>query len=747
MMRTAGVTRVDFAGLLAGIRARAAGKRVIGFDVFDTLLRRRVDPEQVKDAVARRLARALTRPSAPPVDWRFVRHQRTRLEHLLGCEAEARGDDHEFRLRELAPRWIAACTANPASQASSVRAQVENLCHIPNGDGACRVSPAGLIAFEIACERRATLPTPGIERTLAALHDDGTRLISVSDNYLDLEDLGTLLAEHGLLRFFAAGYCSSVALRTKRSGRLYDEVLAAEGLAAGELLFVGDNPYSDVQTPRRLGIEVIHVADRGEKARRTRLNLPRVLRTKNRFWTGECDRLVIESLPRHLKAGQSSGYELGALLAPAFIAFARYVLEQAQRLGLERLLFLSREGLTFLRIYRRTVRALDAGCAALGGRDAVPPAAYLGVSRIATFLPSLDELSLRGLHRLLRQYAQQSLRQLLRNLSLPADEFLPLAQRHGIADADAPLERLDVGAGVDHEPVGGGAAAPDAPVARFLADPEVQRRFGAHRDRAQALLAAYLRQKGFFDGRRVGIVDIGWKGSIQDNLVRAVRHEPDRPEVHGLYFGLTHVAEDDLPGSFKHAYLADTRRGDLLEEVIFKNVSVFEMFASAAHGGVVGYRPRRPGAAQVRAAVKAEDVERRDFHRHAADVFAGIEDTVRDYLHVAPLLIGDAEDWRPRVLDRLRRYILYPTAAEARQFLRYSHMESFGVFHQSTYEFRGSWREILLGGPPWRLPRRWLETLYRQFWPEGCLRRMRLPLANFVYDLLKTRSGGRVFPP
>lgn len=691
------VAMSDFRTLPRHLSRLGPGKRVVAFDVFDTLLRRRVEPESIKDLVARRLAERLAERGLP-VDWRLVRHKRRLLEIELGRQKEARGDDHEFRLRELMPVWVAECCQGAADVAL-----VEEL-----------------VAHELDLERIAAWPTPRIAETLAGLVRAGRRLIFITDSYLDLDDIWSLLRHHGLAEHFAAGYCSSTLLRTKRTGRLFEEVLKAEGLSRAELLFVGDNPYSDVESPRRLGIDVLQIRDADEVKRRTRLQIRGELSGKNRFWIGGLAREIIESEPCHLRASDSPEYDLGVLLAPAFIAFTRHVIDEARRLKLQRLFFLSREGVTFMRMYRRIIRAA-------GLTDELPPARYLAVSRHATFLPALAGLDLAELHRLLRQYGGQSLNRLLHNLSLPPEEFQPLAARCGLADFEAPIDDPST----------------HRPLQAFLADAEVQRRFLAHRDEARAAFESYLQAKGFFETPAVGLVDIGWKGSIQDNVIRAIRHRPDCPRLHGLYFGLVHVAEDDVPGSYKSGYMADTRRGDLLEETIFKNGSVFEMFASAGHGGIVGYRslPRNPS--HVKPVIKTEDVERRNFRQYAAAVFQGIEDYFRDYLAVAPLLPGTPDDWKPHFLDQLRRYILYPTAAEARSFLRYSHVESFGVFHVTTYEFKGRWRDILFGGGPFGLPKRLVQALEREFWPEGYLRRLRVPLANFVYDLLETRYACR----
>ena len=483
-----------------------------------------------------------------------------------------------------------------------------------------------------------------------------------------------------------------------------------------EILFVGDNPYSDVQAPRRLGIEAVLLRDAEETRRRVRLQLLTRLSCGNPFWVGNLAREIIETHPVRLRRTRCPDYELGVLLAPAFIAFVRDIIDQARQLGLERLFFLSREGLTFLRLYRRLTHVLELV-------DGAPAACYLAVSRLATFLPSLERLEWGELVRLWRQYPRQSLRRLLRNLSLPAEEFEPLAVRAGFQDLDAPIDTPEV----------------HGPLQAFLADAEVQRRFYVCRDRARELLGEYLAQKGFFGGRKVGIVELGWKGSMQDNIVRAFRHRVTCPIVHGLYFALAHVAADDLPGSYKHGYLLDTRRGDWTEEAVLKNGPVFEMFSSAAHGGVMGYQRVGGGAGRVKPVLAADRVERNNLRRFARNVFAGMEDYTCEYLEVAPLIPVSGAELKPYVLDQLRRYILYPTAQEARNFLRYSHVESFGVFQVSTYGFKGSWRRILLGGSPLGLLRRLIQTLNEQFWPEACVRRSRVPLGNFLYDLQQTR--------
>ncbi|MDX2146759.1 MAG: HAD hydrolase-like protein [Planctomycetota bacterium] len=731
-------------GALARTLARAArGKELIGFDVFDTLLRRRIEPETIKDLVAKHLADHLREmfpgrfslPGGSPL-WELVRERRRRLEVDLGHAAERAGDDHEFRLRELIHIWIEQCMPE-ALRADAMLAQ-------------------RVLRHELKLEQAATLPAPGIEEVLQRASEGGRRLIFVSDSYLDERDVRGLLQHHALLQYFAAGYVSSTSMRTKRSGRLFDLVLERENIAPSRMLFVGDNPYSDGDSPRARGINTLRIRDSREGARRSRLQLLERLSRQSRAWAGELEREVVHTGPAAFDSQSSCPhYRLGLLLAPSFIAFTRHIIEHAREKGLRRVFFLSREGHMFMRMYRRLVDAM-------GLRDVAPPAAYLVASRASTFLPSLDSLEPDQIDRIWWQYSNQSILQLLRNLGLPFEVFVPHATRCGFVNLVEPIRDLR-----GHEAL-----------QRFVLDDDVRRDFALARDRARGMLLRYLASKGWFPpsvrvedyassddsslsqlasshlaanhpasnhapGDAIGLIDIGWKGSIQNNLFRAARHVPGAPIIDGIYFALSHVPHDEHPANLKHGYLADTRSGDWTQECIFKNGPVFEMFSTAHHSSPEAYRqiPTSDGGTRVRPVLLREKAEEENFSTNFAEVRRGIREYFAQHMKVAALLDHSAADIRPHVLDQLRRYILYPTRREARAFLEYSHVENFGVFKVSDYHFKGSWRKILFSRPASQLPFRLLHELRQQLWPEAICRRSPVPLANFVYDLIETRRA------
>lgn len=705
----------DFGNLAATIQKHGRDRRLIGFDVFDTLLRRRIEPETVKDLSARHLTRQLTgllaisplRTWGMP-DWKLLREKRRVLEIEMGEETERAGGDHEFRLRDMVTRWVSQCVPPtvPLHRISEIS--------------------AATVAHEIKMESCATLPTSHIVLALETARLCAKRLVYVSDSYMSDEDIRFLLGHNGLLEFFDDGYVSSEYMLTKRSGRLFDKVIAEESLAPRDFLFIGDNQYSDRDSAARVGIQSILVRDTAEKARRTQLQLVDQLSRNNSFWVARHQREIVKALPTRLFANprdaSSPHYHLGTFLAPSFMAFTLHILEEAKSRGLRKVFFLSREGLTFIKMYRRIVRAL--GC-----KDQAPEAEYLVVSRASTFLASNQTFDIQALERIWWQYQGQSLARILKNFSLPVEEFGPLAISAGVTDLDAPISNLHA----------------CTPLRAFFELPETQRLFALHRDNARDLLTRYFTTRGWFASSgdpagTVGVVDIGWKGSIQSNIHKAFETRSDAPAICGFYFGLTRDLQDESVTNQRIGYMADTKNGDWLQECIFKNGSVFEMFSTAMHGGAAGYVERANGT--VKATIKLESTERENFNSHFADVKRGIDDYVDEMIGVLPLLDAASADLRPGLLDQLRRYILYPTHAEAKAFLEYTHVENFGVFKVSDYGWKGSWKKILRGSPK-DLPHRLLHELRQQLWQEGIVKRSRVPLGNLLYDLIETRRASK----
>lgn len=429
----------------------------------------------------------------------------------------------------------------------------------------------------------------------------------------------------------------------------------------------------------------------------------------------------------------------GMVVAVVVHAYLTWVVAECGRLNIRRVFFVSREGGTLARAFNALARA---------AHPTVSRATYLPASRLATFLPSLDALSPDSLARLWAQYPGQTLDQLLRNLALTRADFTSVASKHAIP-LNTPINDL-------------------TRLRPFFDDPAVRHAFTTHRDRARAALAAYLSRKRFFDDRTIAIGDIGWKGSIQTNIEHALRawhaedaSRPAPPLIHGLYLALRRDAALDTTPSTRAGFIADEpapaspQSGGVRDweaASIFRCGSMFEVALSVPHRCVAAYQasPHAPRSVLPRPQLLSNaDPLFASLNACERDIFAGPARLTRiaclrtlrvmaaNASHQGPIDVNIARPW---LLDLLRREIVYPSRASADSFLDYAHVETFGVFQPSRFDFVTPWRDILRG-PPIHWPHRVRIALQSHFWPDAIVRRSGIPLANLAFDLMLTRRA------
>lgn len=303
---------------------------VFSVDVFATLLARRADDEAVRRGGALRIARFARLSGVPaPADMYAFRQ---RIEREISAEMIARGLDPEFShhrvLLTLAQRLGLADPEARASEAAS---------------------------FELRLETALTTP---IEETVAWVRDrlrDGARVVAASDTRYSAQELENIFKHHGLPDFSAI-YSSADHASSKFSGRLFDLIAVNEGVEPERILHMGDNRAADI----------FSAAERRLKTKWSRP--PRPPPTAD----------PVPDAP-HQSANDPAyclGYEhLGPILA----AFARLLLDAAERDGLSHLAFVARDGDLLMKVTSVLCQALP--------EEERPRLSYLHLSRRALVKP------------------------------------------------------------------------------------------------------------------------------------------------------------------------------------------------------------------------------------------------------------------------------------------------------------------------------------------------------------------------
>lgn len=376
--------------------------------------------------------------------------------------------------------------------------------------------------------------------------------------------------------------------------------------------------------------------------------------------------------------------------------------------------FLSREGQPLMRLYD-LYRADGPG----------PHVRYLEVSRRSTLLPSLGPLETEQFQTLFRQYRAISLFEFLASLGL--EEFLPaLADALGITEAEARVRRADL---------------PTDPLFRSLVEcPAFQRLYEEERcGRREAFLAYVRRLHDASLPPSLSVVDVGWKGTIQDNLHALCGADGSSiRKVVGRYVGLVAagvVADTNVKAGLLFSCIDGVTP---FFRTFNENRALYEIMLAADHGSVTSYRYGADREAHPVRGPFEEEAMVRDVvlpvQRRLIARFKDICAVLRPYAADSAVLMPLAAGFHARMVFRPRR-------TELDWFSAIFHVENYGVFERSEFihrEKKSTLLERLAFVKRLRHRATWPDL---GFWPYKTIRDRAGVVAAGVYGRVRQRQG------
>ncbi|MCB9508065.1 MAG: hypothetical protein H6697_10405 [Myxococcales bacterium] len=226
-------------GLRATLQLLGPRLQVISFDVFDTVLQRRIPSSEVSAAQAARVARLLL------------------------------GGGNDAVLRVQAHRWAWEQDLAARARRAPVEASLAEWAECLAADLGLDRRRAVDVAEEtwLWCESRANRRDDrlwGVIRDGAAAY--GLRTAAISDGWASQDRLRELLASFGVLP--DAVFASATAGVSKRHGGLFEHVYGALDVAPTAMLHVGDNLEADVARAALRGTPAVLLPQRSSVGRR-----------------------------------------------------------------------------------------------------------------------------------------------------------------------------------------------------------------------------------------------------------------------------------------------------------------------------------------------------------------------------------------------------------------------------------------------------------------------------------------------
>ena len=666
----------------------------LSLDLWDTVLRRRCHPDEVKLHTAQRMLHLLDAHliGEPPGTMELLQRRR-RIEADIGTRRVRLGLDDEYEIEEVLSACILDAAGRPVEQ--------EELTALTDI----------LVRGEIEQEIAVTWLDEDLVALLGSLSFE--KLHIVSDFYMSAGKIAAILEAHSFPRPVDTFFLSCDCSLNKRSGRLFLHVCESLGVEPELILHIGDNPQTDVQMAEKSGLRAYHFV--GTKGRDERRRNEEFFSLRQKAAPHAAAALLSGGDKKsRVLAGRRARQELlrsfGRHMSPLFAGFALYIQEICARGGHETVHFFTREGRFFLQVFEQVQRHRLYGMPLVEGR-------LLPVSRLASFFPSLRELTPPEMMRLWSQYHTQSVTSFLQSLGVDSARYMP------------PV----IGQGIDPEEM---ISDPwrDERFLGLLANPDFLERLRADHLEKRENLLEFFRDHGFGEGGKACIVDIGWRGTIHDNLALIF----SGVRIEGCYLGLQKFFNPQPANTAKHAFMADANKGD--DHVMLRYVMPLEMLCFSSGGSATGYRRDKAGKV---AAVFRQDPEEDRFHHEWMQYFqegvlAGIDRVCRRVARHG-ISIGELRAGAAALADR---YITNPPMVMCRAFNAFRQDDTFGMARtilpkESTFRLG----DRLLTHVSSARRQRFLDDLERSGWPQ-CLLRSRYYGLFHQLGTLKRRLAG-----
>ena len=418
-----------------------------------------------------------------------------------------------------------------------------------------------IIALEIELEKNLVRPIAPIIHLVNTLLKSypHKKFFLLSDTYYDERFLRSLLLPFLDLKNFTVISSADVTL-TKRSGEIFDYLINISKTNPEKIIHIGDNLHSDVTQPRRKRISVAPFLS----GNFNRYELKLVEHQNDSLAhsvTAGCCRAGRLSLS-HTDSHQQTIWEVScSVIAPFLFQFVRWTIIKAQQLGIKSLYFLSRDGQILQRIANSIKNSYKIDI----------DMNYLYVSRQSLHFQSFYQIGERERTWIFENYYDYNLEYFWSRMDIS------IAEIGSLVNFPSHLKNIN-----NTYLLG---AADLFTLQQAIKQPEIVDLILRKAAARRSVSRLYLEQMGLVSSIPIGIVDIGWRGRLQESIALTIsdNHVDSVQDLHGFYIDVLLPPENS--GNF-HTFSSLCSRE---ARGWIGRAPIFEIFCAADHGTVTGY--------------------------------------------------------------------------------------------------------------------------------------------------------------
>lgn len=581
--------------------------KIISLDIWDTILKRKCHPEEVKLYTAKYLMlKYYSKIKEEYQDIYEILKKRNEIESKIGTENRKRGKDEEYYILDVFSRLQQIIFKEPIVDISQE-----------------------LIEEEVKQEKKVIYLNPDILPIFEQYKN--LTFYAISDFYMGEKELREILDSVDIPVKIEKIYSSADYLINKKSGRLYETVERELEIQPEEHIHVGDNIYSDIEIAKKIGIQTIQI-------KRQEISFEPIRQRPFYYNLSESKKKQVNQVDKL--------FNIGVELSPLFYFFGYSIIEYAIQNQIPEIYYCTREGETFIKVHEWMQQSNPFGVS-------LPKSEILEVSRMASFSASLKEFSVLELLRIWSQYRYElsmSMKMLYRSFDIDISPYLIYMEKYHIK-VEKPI----------FEPWF------DARVQRLCEDEEFNSKMKEEFNKKKKSLLEYFEQQKHIktDSTPLFLVDIGWRGTIQDNLAYIFPQK----KIGGYYLALFDFYNRQPDNTFKEAFLVDAKKR---EEIVNPLITLLEWVFSPGTGSVVRYD-------KGKAIRKAKEEEIQTVDDYVKPIQEGMLEGMKQLNEYMILHPYEAQETKKIVYDLLTKIKENPTRELVEAYYQMVFNDTFGT--------------------------------------------------------------------
>lgn len=609
---------------LAEILLHCDKSEIISFDFFDTLVHRIISPpDKVKNKTAEFACMKLKQLNYEITSEKFNQIRNNEEEKIRHENFYSYGKDKEANIFSIIDHTLLSITGRKR-----------------------RFLTRNIVDYEIKNEINHLYLNKDAKKIMGELKNCGKKIIVCSDMYLLEEQLKQIATYFDIAPYIDKFYVSSTRNITKSSGRLFQFVLQDFKTEAKKILHIGDNLRSDYITPKKLAIKALFYFNKYSVKNYKKIE--RQLYSINYTKRGISDELINQLVP--IKHDIKDDHKIISQTAsPALALFAYQALLKMHEIGVKKVFFIAREGILFKKIFSEVEKNVLIFKAINRNLELK----ILYISRLSS--ACANYYNAKNIDILIETclYAAKSL------------SILNVLTVYGISLSDFSNNALKI--------IKPYETYIDKKTLVYLFKSTI---FGPELDKLLnkkiKLLKNYLSEQGVLSQGKIGLVDLGWGGTIQKNISHFLADYPST-EFFGYYFATNHLISEKHPLSERSTlypgYIAAHQNHYQTERLNGAAAFLESLCGRDDIGTTLGYQLNKTHAViPILQKSPAKKLETISFQKNIRHCLIHDIKNFSQLFNIASLPLEKLKDYASK---KFMKFIFKPTNIDIKKFLNY----------------------------------------------------------------------------